>query len=80
MKNAILSLLISTSMAATTWDYKTNGADWPSIDAACKATNQSPIDLKTDWDHVEEDKFDDFNKVYTNQRSNIDIVWNGHTS
>jgi len=66
MKNAILGLFVSGSMAAG-WDYKKNGADWPDYDAACAATNQSPIDLRTDWE-VEDAKDDAFNKLYTNQK------------
>jgi len=34
------------------WDYKTNGEDWPSLmipDNTCAGSNQSPIDLKTSW-------------------------------
>jgi hypothetical protein len=48
--------------AASTWDYKTNGADWPKLtvpDNECGKNNQSPIDLKNDWTVVHP-KTDDF--------------------
>ena len=65
------------------YDYLQNGADWPSISSECGLTNQSPIDLKTDNSGYDVHSFmdDDFNKVYTNQNTDIQIEWKGgHTT
>lgn len=66
------------------WDYKTNnGEDWPKLtdvkDNQCAGTNQSPIDLKNTWP-TKSARYDNFNKLYTNQVKDIEVVWNGHTS
>ena len=37
--------LLATSASAASWNYATNGADWPNDFSACGLTNQSPIDL-----------------------------------
>jgi hypothetical protein len=39
-----LSSFIAVTSGAS-WDYSTNGADWPSINSDCALTNQSPINL-----------------------------------
>ena len=67
--------------ASLTYDYKTNGNDWPSISSDCAKENQSPIDLRTDWDVVNADE-DSFNKLYTDQESSakdIKVGWTGDT-
>ena len=66
----------------SSWDYATNGADWPSwtgADNECGGANQSPIDLRNDWKVVHPDT-DDFQKMYTDQTGDIEVKWNGHTS
>ena len=51
------------------WDYIFNGADWPlDPDSECSATNQSPIDLRTDM-HSEpfpKDNGNEFVGTYVN--------------
>ena len=66
-KTLFSSLAISFTHAAT-WDYATNnGEDWPKLSPDCGKENQSPIDLRTDFDVVEDGvKADNFNKLYTN--------------
>lgn len=68
---------------AADWDYSQNGADWPNIAGyeACAATNQSPIDLKTDTSGYKKFKAsdDDITKIYSNQKAST-VNWNGHTS
>lgn len=66
------------------WNYKTNnGEDWPKLtdvaDNQCAGTNQSPIDLKNTWP-TKPASFDNLTKLYTDQRENVEVVWNGHTS
>ena len=58
-------MALGVNAAGGNYNYKTNGADWPNIDPACGATNQSPINLRTDWDTIDAEE-DGFNKVYTN--------------
>ena len=93
-KALISSLLVaSTSAAGSGYDYKTdNGKDWPTltglkdatgkaVENQCGKTNQSPIDLKTSWDVVEDGvKEDGFNRLYTNQKTDITVQWTGDTS
>ena len=66
------------------WNYNTNnGGDWPDLkdvkDNQCAGTNQSPIDLKNTWP-TKPASFDNLTKLYTDQREDIEVVWNGHTS
>ena len=86
---AVAALLGSTQAAGggLSYNYVTNGADWPSISPECGLTNQSPIDLKTAEDAYPTYSFtdDDFNKIYTNQvkdaAGGIKIEWKGgHTT
>jgi carbonic anhydrase len=42
--------------------------------------NQSPIDLKTNGWPMKDSNFDNFNKIYTDQEVDVEVVWNGHTS
>ena len=90
IKMLTLSLLagLTSSVYGANWNYATNnGADWPSLvingtKNECGGTHQSPIDLP--WDvpreMIIEAKTDRFNRIYTNQETNIKIEWNGHTS
>ena len=48
---------------AASWDYKQQGADWTSLDY-CDDNQQSPIDLKDDFDKVYKPK-DMFLNKYT---------------
>jgi hypothetical protein len=87
MKSFLKTLLLVGSTNAAGYDYKTNGADWPdltgidgNICGGAKATNQSPIDLKTKGWTMKHSDFDNFNKIYTNQVLDVEVVWNGHTS
>ena len=87
MKSFLKTLfLVSASNAAScAYDYKTNGADWPTItcpDNACGTTgkNQSPIDLKSKGWPMKDSNFDNFNKIYTDQTVDVKVNWNGHTS
>ena len=79
MKNTLLLLSTLTTVEAATWDYKKNGADWATASPDRGLEQQSPIDLRTDWD-TEMAKDDKFNKVYTNQKGSVKVNWNGHTS
>ena len=65
---ATAALMNSANAAGGGYDYKTNGADWPSDSPDCGLTNQSPIDLKTDENAYQTYDFQDdsFNKIYTN--------------
>ena len=88
MKNFIKTLFLLGSTAnAASWNYKTNGKDWPDFKATAPAvnecgtgSNQSPIDLKTTGWPLKNSNFDNFNKIYTDQDVEVEIVWNGHTS
>ena len=62
------------------WNYDKNGADWSMFDPKCGKENQSPIDLKSSGPLKMNIEDDDFNKIYYDQKSNITINWNGHTS
>ena len=80
-----LFLLGSSNAAATAWDYKKNGSDWPALadvaDNECgTGSNQSPIDLKTSGWTQTHSNFDNFNKIYTDQEVEVEVKWNGHTS
>jgi carbonic anhydrase len=72
MKFSLISTLalFTSSANAASWDYKTNGADWPNLTGVdgnnCGGTNQSPIDLKTDGWPTYDAKDDNFQKMYTN--------------
>lgn len=84
MKNIMRALFLAgVTNGAATWNYKTNGADWPSLDIPdneCGGSNQSPIDLKNDW-KVVHPKTDNFQRMYTDQTGgDIEVKWNGHTS
>ena len=70
-------------MSGAEWDYKQNGADWPDLEVEgnkCGMKNQSPIDLRRRGWPVVDAADDNFNKFYTNQKGDIPVVWNGHTS
>lgn len=44
---------------------------------------QSPIDLPTELpasQYIYESSKDSFNKMYSDLKTNIQVVWNGHTS
>ena len=78
------AIALSTMLAATQaadWNYATNGADWPDAFPECGATNQSPIDLKTDTSgyQIFGAADDDITKIYSNQYGGT-VNWNGHTS
>jgi len=84
-----VSALIGSSQAGDgSYNYITNGADWPSNSPDCGLTNQSPIDLKTEEGAYPTHSYvdDDFNKIYTNQvqgsdATGIKIEWkSGHTT
>jgi len=81
-----LFLLGTTDVSAkAAWDYKTNGKDWGSLSTITgnicgTGTNQSPIDLKTAGWPMKHSNFDNFNKMYTDQEVEVEVVWNGHTS
>ena len=55
-----LASSLAVVFAATKHDYTTNGADWPDKSPGCKATNQSPIDLKNDAPQISFSKEDNF--------------------
>ena len=65
---AVSALMSSASAAGGSYNYITNGADWPSDSPDCGLTNQSPIDLKTEEGAYPTYYFTDdkFNKIYTN--------------
>ena len=68
--------------AAHAWGYEENGKNWPKLtmsDNECGGKNQSPINLKNDWT-IKPSSGDNFQKMYTDQTENIEVVWNGHTS
>ena len=81
-KSYVTALLLASANAAS-WDYSTNGADWPSIDAACGGSNQSPINLISEgsegFNYEVIGKDDIVDKSYANQK-NVAVNWNGHTS
>lgn len=69
---------------AADWNYLENGADWPNLaidDNLCGETNQSPIDLLTDYSSYPNYSAadDDLSKIYSNQKG-MTVNWNGHTS
>jgi carbonic anhydrase len=78
-------LVASVSAAGGDYDYHKLGADWPDNFKECAGAFQSPIDLSTDpknskftWVPIAEDGF---GKKYTNQATDIQIVWKGgHTT
>ena len=88
MKSFLKTLLLASSAtAADKYNYKTNGADWGTIEDSVIAgnicgtgKNQSPIDLKTKGWTMKHSDFDNFNKIYTNQEVDVKVNWNGHTS
>lgn len=63
----LASVLIGSdsASAATTWNYKAQGRDWPTNWAKCGAAGQSPIDLATNAAKVAADK-DEYVKHYQN--------------
>ena len=84
-----LSLLVA-SVSSASYDYATNGADWPSLsvpDNQCGSTNQSPIDLisynpdkKEDFPYKRYPATDDqYRKSYSNQFASA-LTFNGHTT
>jgi carbonic anhydrase len=81
MQNIIGLAAFVASTQAADWNYAQNGADWPDLEAACGATNQSPIDLKTDTSGytIFDAADDDITKIYQNQKG-ATVNWNGHTS
>lgn len=62
-------LMQTASAAGGSYDYQTNGADWPDAYPECALTNQSPIDLSKSVEGYTNYKAtaDNFNKLYTNQ-------------
>jgi carbonic anhydrase len=88
LKPFFFSAIVS-SVNGASWNYATNnGADWPTLGPInnvkneCGGKYQSPIDLPSRMPsdkiiRVDEDRF---NKIYSNQRVNIKVEWNGHTS
>lgn len=86
----MIGLLIHASVvSAAGWNYaKNNGADWPTLGPIkgvpneCGGKYQSPIDLPTriPIDKIIPSEDDRFNKIYTNQKSDIRVEFNGHTS
>lgn len=59
----------ANAAGADTFDFfDNNGADWPNKWPDCGKSNQSPIDLRTDWEVVKA-KEDSFYKMYTNQET-----------
>lgn len=85
MKFSFLLLFSQVLGKADEFDYKVNGANWPSLPIPknnCDGgilKNQSPIDLLNSWEQISA-KEDNFQKIYTNQVGNIEVAWNGHTS
>ena len=83
LKQFAAAALVSTAQGAKgTYDYISNGADWPSITYPdgtvnqCGSTNQSPIDLKKDLpaDKMVEAKTDQYSKLYSNLDASADKV------
>lgn len=86
---SIAALIASTGLnqevnaaGAGAYNYAQNGADWKNLYPKCGATNQSPIDLKTNpnaykrYDQAE----DQFIKTYANQKGDVKIGWTGDTT
>ena len=78
-----LSSIIALVQGAS-WDYSTNGADWPSINSDCALTNQSPINLispdNKDFKYkVYGSDEDSITKAYSNQIDGT-MFFNGHTT
>ena len=67
--------------AGGSYNYKTNGADWPIDSPDCALTNQSPIDIKSaSGSYPEYAAADDtFTKAYDNQAS-VEVKWVGDTT
>jgi hypothetical protein len=73
---SIAALIASTSLneevnaagAGTVYNYAQNGADWKNLYPKCGASNQSPIDLKTNANAYKRyDQSEDlFTKTYAN--------------
>ena len=84
MKSILQTLFFVGVTSAASWDYKTNGKDWPQFDSTDNecgtGTNQSPIDLRTSGWPLKHSNFDNFNKMYTDQEVEVEVKWNGHTS
>ena len=84
----IVTSLIATSLLTATkaasYNFNSNGSDWPFLNIEgnkCGMNkHQSPIDLP--WKGLKTVPFsnDNFQKMYTNQKENIEVAWNGHTS
>ena len=79
------SNLVALASGAS-WDYSTNGANWPDINSDCALTNQSPINLISPGSEGFKDKYktygsdeDSINKAYSNQIDGT-ITMNGHTA
>ena len=65
------------------WNYDQWGSDWPDLPIEgnkCGGTNQSPIDLRSNGWITLDPQADNFNKIYTNQQGDVEIVWTGETS
>ena len=83
--HTLISVMALALVNAAGYDYKLNGNDWPDLvvdNNECGGANQSPIDLPTEF---EDDQYilpadDNFQKMYTNQLTDIEVAWNGHTS
>jgi carbonic anhydrase len=84
MKSFLKTILLVGSTNAASYDYKTNGSDWPGLtvdgNKCGTGANQSPIDLKTKGWTMKDSNFDNFNKIYTDQVVEVEVKWNGHTS
>lgn len=67
---------------ALTFDYKKKGDDWPLLkypNNNCGGTGQAPIDLSYKMPAVSIAE-DELQKLYTNQRDDIHVAWNGFCS
>jgi carbonic anhydrase len=85
---ALTTLLATVEASAYTYDYATNGYNWPELegdDNECGGKAQSPIDLSyknRDWDFFGKQhawSTDEMTREYTNPIDAI-VNWNGHTS
>ena len=75
--------IAKTAGESALWNYNQFGYDWQDLPIdgnKCGTTNQSPIDLKSKGWSIIDSKADNFNKIYTNQQGDVEIVWTGETS
>lgn len=79
----ILAGLMISAIQGASYNYAQNGADWPSSSSACADPEQSPIDLSRTYSKYPNKKASDdqYNKMYTDQTTNIQILWkDDHTT